>query len=74
MSDVNTRHFSADEICTVYTTVGDGSVSKKHFVPVEVSMNVDLYGEQIAWTRSRNSIKASRSTIQQLCYYCYFST
>lgn len=64
LSDVNTRHFSADEICTVYTTVGDGSVSKKHFVPVEVSMNVDLYGEQIAWTRSRNSIKASRSTIQ----------
>ena len=58
------RHFSADEIRTVYTTVGDGSYSKKHFVPVEVSMSADLYGERFSWMRGRSSVKASRSTIQ----------
>lgn len=64
LEGVATRHFSADEVRTSYATVGDGSYSKKHFVPVEVSMNVDLYGEEISWTRGRSSIKSSRSTTQ----------
>lgn len=46
LEGVATRHFSADEVRTSYATVGDSSYSKKNFVPVEVSMNVDLYGEE----------------------------
>ena len=64
LEGVATRHFSTDEIRTVYSKIGDGSYGKKHMVPVEVTMRARLDGEMFEWTRGRTSIKASRSTIQ----------
>ncbi len=64
LDGVATRHFSKDEIRQVYTTVGDGSCSRKVIVPTEVSMQAELDGENCEWTRGRTSLKASRSTIQ----------
>lgn len=64
LEDVNTRHFTVDEVRTEFPKVGDGSYGKKHHVPVEVVLTVDLYGKSFEWLRGKNSIKASRSTIQ----------
>ncbi len=64
LEGVNTRHFTLDEVRTEFYKVGDGSYGKKNHVPVEVLMIADLYGRQFEWTRRKNSIKASRSTIQ----------
>lgn len=64
LDGVATRHFSKDEIRQIYTTVGDGSCHNKIIVPTEVSIKAKLDGETFEWTRGRNSIKASRSTIQ----------
>ena len=64
LEDVSTRHFNLDEVRTEFSKVGDGSYGKKHFVPVEVTLTADLYGQQFEWTRGKSSIKASRSTIQ----------
>lgn len=64
LEGVATRHFSKEEIRQVYTHVGYASYNKKYEVPVEVTMNVNLYGKEIAWTRKRNSVNASRSTVQ----------
>lgn len=61
---VSTRHFTSDEVRTEFAKVGDGSYGKKHHVPVEVTLTVNLYGKPFEWLRGKNSMKASRSTIQ----------
>lgn len=63
LEGVASRHFSADEVRTIYSKVGDGSYSKIHKVPVEVAMKVELDGDKFEWVRRRSSIKAARSTI-----------
>lgn len=64
VGDVATRHFTLDEVRTEFSKVGDGSYSKKHCVPTEVSLIADLYGEQYEWTRKKSTVKASRTTMQ----------
>ena len=44
--------------------MGDGSYSKKHCVPTEVSLTADLYGELYEWTRRKSTVRASRTTMQ----------
>lgn len=63
-SDVSTRHFSKEEIRKEISLVGDGSCDEKYKVPTEVYLQVVLNGKRYEWTRGRNSIRASRSTIQ----------
>ncbi|MDO4554253.1 MAG: AAA family ATPase [Lachnospiraceae bacterium] len=62
--EVATRHFSSDEVRTVYERVGEGSMGKSYRMPLEVSITATLAGEEYTWTRSKSSIKASRSTTQ----------
>lgn len=64
IEDVNARHFTTDEVRTEFAKVGDGSYGKKHYVPVEVVLTANLYGKSFEWLRGKNSMKASRSTIQ----------
>ena len=64
LNGVSTRHFTLDEVRTDFIQVGDGSYGKKHHVPVEVILTADLYGETYEWTRSKHSIRSSRSTTQ----------
>lgn len=64
LEGVKARHFLQDEIRQIYTVVGDGSYMKKVIVPTEVTIRAQLDGQVYEWTRGRNSIKASRSTMQ----------
>lgn len=63
-SDVATRHFSKDEIRKIIELTGDGSCNETYRVPIEVTIKADFDGEEYEWTRRRNSVSASRSTIQ----------
>ncbi|MDO4273560.1 MAG: AAA family ATPase [Eubacteriales bacterium] len=63
-NDVNTRHFSKDEIRKELSLAGDGSCDERYIVPTEVYLEVSLNGEEYRWTRGRTSVSASRSTIQ----------
>ena len=69
LPDVATRHFSLDEVRCIYNETGDGSYNKKYIVPVGVSVEAEIDGEAFRWTRNKESIKASRSTIQP-CDIC----
>lgn len=64
LPNVTTRHFSSDEVRNVYMKVGDGSYDRTYVMPVEVSMEAVLDGEEFKWTREKSSINASRSTTQ----------
>lgn len=61
---VATRHFSKEEIRKQYILLGDGSYDEKMVMPMEVKMDAQIGNECYHWTRNRNSVKASRSTIQ----------
>lgn len=68
-NDVATRHFSKDEIRKVIKMEGDASCNEYYQVPTEVTLDAKINEEKYHWTRGRNSVKASRSTIQprQIC-------
>ena len=61
-SDIATRHFAKEEIRREWKLTGDGSCSEFYRTPTEVSLDVDIDQRNIEWTRSRASIKSSRST------------
>ena len=64
LPEVSTRHFSMQEVRTKYEKTGDGSLNKTYELPIEVSLKAEINGEEYEWTRGKNSIKSSRSTIQ----------
>ncbi len=64
MEGVGTRHFSLQEIRKEYPLLGDGAIDEKQIVPIEVEIDALVDGEQYVWTRSRKSVKESRTTIQ----------
>lgn len=59
---VSTRHFSDDEIRQEYKRTGDASCTSVTYIPAEVTICADFNGESYEWTRSRNSMGASRTT------------
>ncbi|MFI3214206.1 MAG: AAA family ATPase [Eubacteriales bacterium] len=62
--DVNTRHFSKEEIRKIVEVVGDGSATESYQVPTEVKLHVTFDSEEYEWACSRAGVKASRTTIQ----------
>lgn len=64
LPDVATRHFTSDEVRTVFMKTGDGSYNKTNVMPLEVSIEAVLEGKEYKWTRGKSSINASRSTTQ----------
>ena len=50
-SDVSTRHFSKDEIQRIIRRTGDGSCDEIYQVPTEVSLTVEINGQDYPWTR-----------------------
>lgn len=64
LPDVTTRHFSADEVRNIYEKTGDGSYNKTNVMPLEVTIDAILDGEEYRWTRGKSSIKVARSTTQ----------
>ncbi|WP_133014907.1 AAA family ATPase [Clostridium cuniculi] len=61
---VNTKHFTKDEIRCVSELLGQGSYNIKYITPIKVECNVELDDKDYTWTRKKNSIKASKSTIE----------
>lgn len=66
-----TRHFSQDEIRTIYHRIGDGSCAPETFLPLEVELDATINEIPFHWKRSRVSEKESRSTIQPRDVYHY---
>lgn len=64
VGDTTTRHFMKDDIRKIIKKTGDGSCSKFFQVPTEVSIQATIQGQDYYWTRKRNSVAASRSTVQ----------
>ena len=62
---VRSRHITKEEIKRVYNPMGDGSCDCMFSVPVEIALTAEFDdGDVISWTRGRNSVNASRSTLQ----------
>ncbi|MDE7038291.1 MAG: AAA family ATPase, partial [Lachnospiraceae bacterium] len=64
IEDINTKHFTTDEIRVVLEKQGDGSFNRRYMTPVEVECYGEIEGREYRWGRKKNSIRASRSTIE----------
>ena len=64
IDDVSSKHFTRDEIRISATPMGDGSFHRQYETPVLVKCVADLEGKEYEWTRRKNSVKASRSTVE----------
>lgn len=61
---INTKHFTKDEIRCESEMLGEGSYNIKYITPIKVECEVELDNETYIWTRKKNSIKSSRSTVE----------
>lgn len=64
IDDISSKHFTKDEIRISTTPMGEGSFHKQYETPVMVACRVDADGEEYEWIRRKNSVKASRSTVE----------
>ena len=64
LEGVDTRHFSQRELRKFYERSGDGACTVHYELPIEVSLSVQLSDEKLSWKRTRNSVKASRTTVK----------
>lgn len=64
IDNINTKHFTKDEIRCVSELLGQGSYNIKYITPIQVDCEVELNSENYIWTRRKSSIKASRSTVE----------
>ena len=61
-SGVSTRHFAKEDIRKEIKLIGDGSCTETYKTPIEVSVSAVIHGRKEIWTRSRASLKSSRTT------------
>lgn len=64
VEDVATKHFTKDEIRIIYENTGDGSYNRRYMTPVTVKCDAEIESESFTWTRRKNSLKASRTTVE----------
>ena len=64
IDDVSSKHFTKDEVRISAMTMGDGSFHRQYETPVRVTCIADIEGKEYRWTRQKNSVRASRSTIE----------
>lgn len=64
LEEVPTKHFSKDEIRVVLEKQGEGSFNKRYMTPVSIECEAVVEGERVEWTRRKNSLKSSRSTVE----------
>lgn len=62
--DIATKHFTKDEIHVVLEHIGEGSYNKRYITPIQVQCKAVIEGEEYEWIRRKNSLKASRSTVE----------
>lgn len=61
---VDSKNFSKDEIRCKNELLGSGSWNMSYITPIQVDCQVELDEKNYSWTRRKNSIKASRSTVE----------
>jgi len=64
LEEVKTKHFTQDEIRVVLEKQGEGSFNKRYMTPVSVECEAIIENENYEWIRRKNSLKASRSTVE----------
>lgn len=64
IDSISTIHFNRDEIRRVNSWVGDGSYNTKFLTPIMIDCDLTLQGENYFFTRKKNSIKSSRTTVE----------
>lgn len=64
LEDIATKHFTQDEIRVVLEKQGEGSFNKRYMTPISVECVANVENELVEWTRRKNSIRASRSTVE----------
>lgn len=64
IDDVNTVHFSNDEIMRIGIPTGDGSYNTKYITPIKVGVDMLVNEKHFSFIRKKNSKKASRSTVE----------
>ena len=64
IEDVSSKHFTKEEVRISSMPMGDGSFHRQYETPVRVSCVADIEGNEYQWTRRKNSISASRSTVE----------
>ena len=64
LDNVNTKHFTKDEIRCESEILGQGSYNIKYITPIQVDSEIELDNEDYKWTRKKSSIKSSRSTVE----------
>ena len=65
ISGISGRHISKDEIRREYVPSGEDTYTCIYQIPVELGLTAVLEdGQEVSWTRSKNSIAAARSTTQ----------
>lgn len=64
IDDVSSKHFTKDEVRISAIEMGDGSFHRQYETPVRVACVADIAGKEYRWTRRKNSVSASRSTVE----------
>lgn len=62
MDDIKTIHFSKDDVRRQGNLMGEGSYDIKYFTPTSVECIVKGNHDNISWTRTKSSVKSSRTT------------
>ena len=64
IEDVSSKHFTKDEVRISTMPMGDGSFHRQYETPIRVTCVADVEGKEYQWTRRKNSVSASRSTVE----------
>lgn len=73
IEDVTTRHFTKDEIRIVMENTGDGLYNCRYMSTVSVKCEALVDMLPYEWTRKKNSLKSSRTTVEprDICRKAY---
>lgn len=64
LGNVSTKHFTKEEIRIVLENTGSASYNKRYMTPISVKCEAEIEGKSFEWTRRKNSLNTSRSTVE----------
>lgn len=63
IDDISAKNFVKNEIRISSSLMGEGSFDWQYVTPVLVKCKAEINGQEYEWTRRKNSVNASRSTV-----------
>ena len=61
---IPSKHIVESEIRISSSSMGDGSFNQQFETPVSIYCCADVNGDEVKWTRQKNSVSASRTTVE----------